>query len=48
MSTFDWLRTWTTKTLKPAGVGALSSAIAVHVYWSRVAQLFRSAEEFHV
>jgi len=27
------------KTLEPTRVGALSSAVAVHVFWSRVAQL---------
>jgi len=29
------------KSLEPTRVGALSSAIAVRVFWSRVAQLWR-------
>ena len=29
------------KTLEPTRVGAFSSAVAVHVFWSRVAQLGR-------
>lgn len=34
-------RTWSNKALEPTRVGALSSAFAVHVFWSRVAQLGR-------
>jgi hypothetical protein len=33
--------TWSNKTLEPTRVGALSSAVAVHVHLSRVAQLGR-------
>jgi len=36
--------TWSNKTLAPTRVGALSSAFAVHVFWSRVAQLCRYAQ----
>jgi hypothetical protein len=33
----------THKTLQPTRVGALSSAVAVRVFWSRVAQLCHSS-----